>query len=156
MMAEAFDKLLACVTVTLRTTLLEAIDRSQRADLAAQLPVKATRVAGQESAAEGVAHPGRIDDLPLRDSRNMNGMLARVQVRAVLSARNDQRIDVSQDLIQAPARFLGDQPKFIVIAEQETRALHIAGKLIPLQAQDLLARIVQIVDAQFTALRREL
>src|SRR5512138_986460 len=103
MLAETVNKLRACVIVTLRSALLEAIDGRQRADLAAQLPVEAARVAGQESAPEGVAYAGRVHDLPLGDGGDVNGILTRIEVGAILAACDHQGVDMIQDLIQTPA-----------------------------------------------------
>src|SRR5512141_472829 len=109
MLAETVDEFFTGVIVTLRTALLEAIDRSQRTDLAAQLPVEAARVPRQEPASEGIAHAGGVHDLIFRDGGNVNGILARVKIRAIFPARDHQRVDMIEDLIQAPAGLLGDQ-----------------------------------------------
>ena len=53
-----------------------------------------------------------------------------------------------QDLLQVAPGLLGDQAELIVIAEQERGAFHVARQLGALQPQNLLARIVQIGDAQ--------
>ncbi len=86
----------------------------------------------------------------------MDGIAARVQVCAILAARDDQDFDVFQDLIQAPVRFLGDQPKLVIVAEQELGALHVSGQLAAFQAQHLLAGVVKVGDIQLAALGREL
>src|SRR5512143_3091812 len=100
MLPEALDELLTRVAVTLRPPLLEAINRRQRTDLAAQLPVEAARIPGQEAAPECIAHAGWIHDLPLGDGGDVHAILLRVEVGAILAARDHQGVDVSQDLIQ--------------------------------------------------------
>ena len=156
MLAEAFDEFLARVAMALRTALFEAVDGGQRTDLAAQLPLEAEVVARQESTAEGIAHARRVDDLVLGHGRDVDRVTVRIQVGAVLAARDDQHLDVLQDLVQAPACLLGDQTVFIIIAEQEVRTLHVAGQFRTFEAQDLLAGIVQIFDAQLARFGSEL
>src|SRR5574340_93585 len=142
--------------MTLRTAALEAIHGRKGTHLAAQLPVPAMAVAGQEAAPKRVAHAGGIDDLALGNGWNEDLLSIRVQVGAILAASNDKHFYVLERLLEIASCLLQYEAELVVVAEQERGTFHVPGQLRALKPQDLLAGIVQIRDTELTALGREL
>ena len=72
-----------------------------------------------------LTYTGWINDLIFRHRRDVDTILAGIQICAILAACNHQYFYMIECLIQTPACFFGYQPEFVIVTEQEVRAFHI-------------------------------
>ena len=155
MPAESGDKLCGGVRMVLGAALFKAVDCRQRANLAAQLPIKAEGISRQKTAAECITDACWVNDLIFRYRRDMNRIAVGIQIRAIFAACDHQHFHMFEDLVETPAGFLRDQPKFVIVAKQEVRTLHVTGQLTAFESQHLLAGVIQIINSQLAAFGRE-
>src|SRR5689334_21060007 len=145
-------KFLPGIRVALAAQVLEGVGCGHAAESAADLQARPLREALQEPATESITDARGIDDGAWRHRGNIDGDAPLPRRATVLAAGDDQRAGALQDRILVELRLLLHQLQFVVVADDDGRALDPVGELLPGHARALLARIPDERDAERPAL----
>src|SRR4029079_5120485 len=128
------------VGVALTAKMLERIRRRDSAEPARHFEIRAGRQPLEEAAAEGVAHPGRIDDVARRHRGDGNPAIPLPRGASGLAPRDDQDARVREHRLFVEPRFLSQQFEFVIVADDDGGSLDAVAQLVAAHPCALLTR----------------
>src|SRR5215469_4673150 len=138
---EPFVDLRSRGRIVLRTEMLDLERAHQARETPRGCPVEAVLDAVEQATAESVAAAGRVEHLSGLDRRNLLDLAAVVDLRAVLAARDDQRVDMAGDFVERPAGAMADKIGFVVVDRYVGRKFNRAAQRGAVEERQALARI---------------
>lgn len=97
---------------------------------------------GQESGAEGVAHPGRVRLALLLGAADLDRVLAgALDAHAAGAEGGDAVADLAEDLGVGPAGLALDEPLLVLVGEEVGRPVQQYPDLLPVHPGDLLGEV---------------
>ena len=128
--------------VLLGADLLDDVHREQAAELGRALEVEVPVQRGQEAGPERVADTGRLDLADLGDGGDGDRLLAlAVDADALGAQRDDPGAHAREHLVGGPAGLLGDQRGFVLVGEQDVRAVDEVADHLAVTERELLGGV---------------
>jgi len=136
----------------LRTVLFQRIRRRQTTQLANRIPGQFAQISLDDAGAVRITHPGRIGWAARRYTRHFERFALDTNLGTFFAEGHNQDSCLAGYLSIGPTGFVFQQFKLVLVDDGHQRAAHTFREFFAAQANDLLAWIVHIRQAQLLTL----